>query len=351
MNKLSYSYTSFTDKDKILETDILSLKEANRLDYIDFLQLSDQDKEIMFQKYMKQFEDEVKETSEVPRHWMLKDSCIREYCTTKDQVRYWVYNISDWNPADKENNIETRNLTMFVYTYFKDTKTWKYDVGFRIKLDHLWQTIINLTSLIELNDIIHNLKAPITREQINLYTWPVYIHYRNLEHPIDHNVQFVRLSDAYYEGKRNFPDDLAREFEWMNSGFCRFIVIQQYLYYNINTNKSFTIIDGDRTKNVKNIRTFFRKAIGDKKIVINMDNCNAHIHPKKRNVYTNRECTVVRTLPQYRFQVVGHYQHYWCGPKGNQIRKRKWKDAYYKNDNEDYELIKEYQNDENTSRD
>ena len=116
------------------------------------------------------------------------------------------------------------------------------------------------------------------------------------------------------------------------------------------------IYDGqDRLLNVQplNIHKLAAKARSNQKLVVSLDFANKidlTLHPRRKNMYIDASRQPARFC-DYKFQVIGHYQHYWVGHGKNKTRVLKYIDPYYKNKDKEFKIIKEYQSEENAPRD
>jgi hypothetical protein len=350
MEKLKYSYDTFKNPDFNLN-EILDKESIDEIDNVDITNVDH--KQDLFKKYTNQLMNEMIHSTDLPRHWMFKD-CVLIDKMDKNISLYYFFSISDWNRNDKEVGIDSRTLTMSIYTYYNPydesydgidlpDRRFAHEVTYRIKLEHSFQMYINFDGYLRYKiNRIYTIDD-INRDSINLFIEPVYINREDSK-------KFVRISDYYYGKRHDKVQDLRLDFIHIRDALARFLFLQQFAYYNINNSKSLSIKTKSmsKPKKIDNIRKYSKNTISNKFITINIDNVLISIKPKRRNIYIDKECKNIGPMHQYRYQVVGHERKQWKGSKKNNTWHQEtiWIDSYYRCNNEEFSITKNYTNKE-----
>lgn len=328
-----YSYKAF-DKFYDLpfnkETDLLSHKEIKRLDYVDLRDLTPEQKYDIINPYLVAYQQDVEDFGDEYKHIFFKDWCVRETCDGGEEreIRYVRFLVKDyWNEKDKEAGIDSRILSLDNYSYKPASNTFKFDTSFIVKIDHIPRLI---------NDLKYVLDNYESIEDINLYVIPVY-EYNNVSSDKYRSYKYERISDLHdiqkWTRKRT-----ETELQYLLNALVRFAALNFKLVDYALGNKEVIITESGSGKETKsNINKYFRKAKSDKKVIMKLPGIKVLLDPSKSNVFVG---TTARSICDYKFQVAGHYQHYWVGKKGNQTKIMKWVNPYFKNPDKEFKVIK-----------
>lgn len=332
---IPYSYKAFKSSELNFDGQI-SHSEIKRLDYIDLRQMKDEEKNNMVTEFFMKYQEDLESEGTDSMHYFFKDWCIRENCDNPYgyQLRYWRYRISDWNQEDKDNEIDSRTLTVDQYTYSRKSKKYVFDISLRFKLEHLYKII---------NDINNMYFDSATIDDINLYVLPIYEYNK-----YSIGDRYKRISDIAKE-QRWTSKDLLEEFNSIQCSLIRFLAMNYRLVYTVNKRLNVNVYEysldpRDESVIMKkdiDIISYLRKARSDKRIKIDISNLEVNIDTRTPNVYVG---TKPRKLCDYKYQVSGHWSHYWVGKKGNQTRIKKWIEPYFKNPDKEFRVIKEITN-------
>lgn len=334
---LKYSYTVFKDEDFVM-TPVLDKDELERYDFVDYNDVELSELRNLFAKYIDEYKREAMYSADTPSHWFFKDFYVKEKSSEPGMDKYIFFSISDF--FNDEEDKDDRNLTISLYNYYEDTDTFEFDVAYRLKLVHVYQAYLDLkrdTNRLARRHETNPLEAPLNRDQINLYVYPVY-----LQHTYD--TSFHRISTLYYGLYNDAIDQFTKEFNNLTKCIRRFIVINQMMYSNINNKDKMIVVTGTKDKKYKVVKYFKEHATCDKHVVINIDKVNVGIVPKRKNIYSDLKGTVCRRLCDYRYQVTGYLSHRWHGSKKDNTYHLEpcWVKAHYRNEGKQYNIIKKY---------
>ena len=406
--KNTFDYRVFNSSD-FNNLDFLTYQEAKKLDYIDIRNMPLFNKNVMLLKYDQEYFDDYNNKNQYTDYYFFKEFCLREIpimynssyfdITDKEerlkalgdnilnnncdnQIRYWRYYISDWDKADKEKGIDSRNLLMQSYTFFLDgderdiewivgskgkykevRPLWRMDGSYLMKLAHIPYLIMKTSDLTDLYD-----KDKVAFNQDKLLDFPVYISYGSFRFLNEKTGQIItdikdnryrRFGDiikGIYEEDINFYNNSAEfciknlgspkysEVSMIMCGLRRFTAMNRFMIDTLMSKEpaDISILDeeGDvvLSKKVKNITSYISKATEDKQIKIDINDVEIKTNLDKANVISDG---AVRKICDYKFQVRSHYQRYWVGKGDNKHVELRKKESYYKNNDKQFKVIKE----------
>ena len=357
-NALLYSYNVFKEYEKT-GYNLIELREMNRLDYVDLRHKSMEEIDEWLEDTKGEYCRDLNSDESHYKFYFLKEFVIKElvtpdmlspnyqydifdYINPPTIVRYWRYNISKWSLRDKAKGIDSRYIT--VNCNFHDNSTGRYGeiISYRVKLDHIWQLILDLGGAINYSG------------NINLYIFPIYVHQNEKTKNGYHiHSNYTRISDLYkYKDLYYIKENL----KLILDGLMRFAIIN---YKLIIANEKADKLK-ERRKYSKSTRT--RKAVNeeaieiadeirhvtryvDKKITVSIDDdIEMNINGNRANIYQGVYTDKVITVSDYQTQVRGHWSHYWCGHGENKVREARWIEPYQRNEKSKARVVKEYEN-------
>jgi len=331
---LTYSYKVFSKKD-INTSNIFPAND--KLETIDHIDLSNLDRRFyskrdIIKKYNDIYDAYLETTYEsIPA--LFKDFMVKEPIYMSNKV-FYIYTFTIIDSTNNFDGEDNRVLECGIYDYDSRSFANRGESGytriltFKIKLQHVWQARVNLK---------RNINALNNNEIINKYVIPIYINTDSDESDI-----FTRFSDEYADDDMKMYRDILS----IHNALERFIFANTYVWYNLNTENRFNTTVKSYDKTEKKILTrseLMSEAKSDKKLIIRLDNgekIDLVIHTNYKNMYSGTSRSLQRFC-QYKYQVIGHYQHYWIG-KGRKTRVLKWVEPYYKNKDKEFKIIKEY---------
>ena len=341
---ISYSYRSFTDED-IKDINIWSSEDLDKFDYIKIPNMSGVRKRSLFSHYHHMSLDVLKETgNSVPT--MLKDLAVKDIVEIgKDNLCpiTFTYCLSNRNSTKGEDD---RVLECGLYSY-KNDEQGHFMLTFKIKLEHILIAIDNFKNNIRyIQDHLEDVLDPVlpieeNNKLINTYVIPVYIFTKRHR---DSKPKYIRFSNHVKNDNALYVLVLLK---FMVYSLERYVFANTFIWYNLNNKKSYKVstntevlFESKRPVNRENLAHIARS---NKYLVVCLDSVNnipLVITTHRKNIYSGTSGKLY-SLCAYKFQVIGHYQHYWIG-KGRKTRIKKWIDPYYKNDDKQYNVVKEY---------
>jgi hypothetical protein len=344
---VTYSYKSFS-KDDIKDINIWSNEELNKFDYIKISPLSNIRKRSQFSHYHTMAIDVLNNTGNfVPavfKNIAVKDDIMISNNKYNDTPITFTYCLSDRN--DDKNRDDERVLECGLYSY-KNDEYGHFMMTFKIKLEHILTAIDNFKNniryikehLIDESDSV--LSTEENNKLINTYVIPIYIFTKRHR---DSKPKYVRFSDHVKNDNALYVLTLL---EFINYSLERYVYVNTLAWYTLNHSTSYkistdtkTIFGTKKSVNRENLANIARK---NKHIVVELDkahNIPLVINTTRKNMYYGTS-TKACSLSSYKFQVIGHYQHYWVG-KGRKTRIKYWIDPYFKNKDKEFNVVKEY---------
>jgi hypothetical protein len=245
----------------------------------------------------------------------------------------FTYSLSDRDSTDGD---DTRVLECGVY----NENGSNFMMTFKIKLEHVLSARDNFRTYV--NEIRKQIAQGST-EGINTYLIPIYLY---AEREGDTKPpKYTRFSTFVKDDSLEYIHGLI---ETMLFSLNRYIFVNTFAWFNLNNNTSYHISTDINApyitpKKVVNRQNLARIARSNKYLVICLDNPHnicLITNTARKNMYSDASNRLY-SLSKYKFQVIGHYQHYWIG-KGRKTRIKKWIDPYYKNDDYQFNVVKEY---------
>ena len=332
-----YSYKSFNAND-LKDANVWSNEELNKFDNIRLSHILTNQKYNLFNNYEEIYNAVLEATGDyIPA--ILKDLSVKDTCKIYNNKYNFLftYSLSDRNNASEE---DTRVLECGIYEY-TDNKSInnntiensKFILNYKIKLQHILSARNNFRNYI---NTIRMLLANKKDDKINTYVIPIYIFtYRdNINNP-----KYIRFSDYVINDDLTYIHNLL---ELIIKSLNRYIFANTYIWYNLNNRNSYYITNHKVDKEIVNRSSLIDRAKTNKNIIIYLDsiyNIPLSINSHKKNIYS--KSGKLCSLSNYKFQVIGHYQHYWIG-KGRKTRIKKWIDPYYKNEDKQFNIVKQY---------
>jgi hypothetical protein len=338
----------------INDVDVPNLPIIRRLDNVSFTELSPSEFEKFWEKigdvYVNDLLDhgmDFKDSIFLRQYF--KEIVIKEQVHEKGdgiykQIRYWHYSISDY--GDNHKQFDDRVLTCTIYTSLNDGEMITFENSIKIFVSHI-PFIIKL--LID-QDMVFNIVAEDFMNTIK--DVPMYV-----SNPVDEklkadqlnsktsnivNLKFMRLKDHI----KNVP--FCREkyllYEFIFFSIVRYAFFNHYMINKVEEEQKVSINNFESSGTI--VECVKSKARMDKKIRINLDkeyDIKLNIDPKNKNIYSH-DNKIIRRLCDYKFQVCAHWHYYWYGPKNQpelRHKERRWVEAYYKNEDKEFKIIKE----------
>lgn len=343
---LIYSYKDFKSKDfDLLDSDInFNVSEVEEVDCINLDDFTTAEHNHFVSKYWVRYERDIIRDNIYTDKYFFKDFTIK-YPSDDDIDIEFVnrYTISGWDAQDERKGIDSRTLTIDLFSYDNNTDIMYRDDRFLLKTKHLYQLILDLRNYRRYLDqeilIKRKLdKVLVSDNDVNLYVLPIYILVQN---------RYVRISDVFYH--RETYEELSRLLDNLYNSIKLFLSTNYYMLDMYNSNGKVSVYN-TKTRKMSNItfKAYSVTANSNKKVY-------SHVDTKSVDEYTptieiqidsdrsNILCgtTIPRRLCDYRFTVRGHWAHRWVGKKGNQRLQKIWINSYEKNKDKPFKIIKE----------
>ena len=341
--QLNFSYRDFKDEDLIYDG-FIPLKEMKRLDYVDLTQYSS-DK---VHEYLQNLYNDYESNENIYNgKYFYKEFVIREQCENvglpsdeekfKKEIRYWRFCISDWDEDDKELGIDSRTLTMDIYTLQSTALGNRFvtDGSYRIKITYLNDILKRLGEYLDIIEDCNSKYIKISKDIINMYILPIFVCY-DMTNSNKQNVYpetgklysgYKRISDWSIDWDNKTYDD---ELTCIAAALTRFAVINYHMVKSSSENK-YVKVDNDKETDFRSaIHYYSKSAKSDKPVIINIDGIKHVISKNRNNIYDGN---IVRKICDYKFQVSGHWRHLKSG-------KVVWVNSYYKNKDKEFKVIK-----------
>ena len=326
------------------------LTEIRRLDYISLLSLTDSECTNFLTKIITEYSEALKNGLNYKDHifnrFYFKKFHIRERVRDPrgkydDQTRYYYFELSDYGTDKKQ--FDDRLLAISVYT----------SQGDNVELEGCWQVFASHVAFIFM-DIIsknNNLDTEGLDKCIPMYFYQ-YIKgddikeaYKKYSHE-DLKNSLLQAAKPYLNSKSDlYLIEAVREFyDFFSQALTRFVAFNYYMLNKVEEEQEVSMDDFKTSGTI--VECVKAKAYMDKKIRINLDrdyDIKLNINPKRRNIYSHNN-KIIRRLCDYKFQVCAHWHSYWYGPKNKpeeRHKERKWVEAYYKNEDKEFNIIKE----------
>ena len=343
-----YSYRSITREDKEFGENMerLSLKELRRLDNFNITKwTAETEDEFIHETYGKYLEDLVSDAKDyICNRFYFKEFVIREAYNVPQfgkeyrSTLFFHFKLSDWNEEDKINGIDSRCLYISIYQFHQATNNFTFEGSYLIKARHKDQLYSDLRFLLgdTKNNINHTgLLDKGIYDKFNFYVIPLYA--------IAVDKKYKRVSEL---AKVESFDTMNRLIQLFIHALMRFIIFNYWILNTVEENKSIEVREEDGSiKTFDTLTTCIKnKAKNDKKIVINVSkDATLRMGKNVNNIYDHYQKKIIK-LCDYKFQVCAHYESYWCGSRkdGTRHKELRWKEAYYKNKDKEYNIIKEY---------
>ena len=345
---INYSYRAFSKED-LKDINIWSSKELDKFDYIKIPCFSNVTKRSQFAYYRDMAKDVLNTSGKfVPavfKNIAVKDDIKFISQPINDQRPYtpitFTYCLSDRN--DNKNGDDERVLECGLYTY-EDEDPCHFMMTFKIKLEHVLTALDNFKNNIKyikehFADMIDSPED--NNKLINTYVIPIYIFTKRRRDDIPH---YKRFSDHVKNDNVFYVQTLL---EFIIYSLERYVYINTLSWYTLNRRTSYQISTDTKaifsSKKPVNRTNLARTARENKYIVVELDkahNIPLVINTTRKNMYYGTS-TKPCSLPAYKFQVIGHYQHYWVG-KGRRTKIERWIEPYYKNADKEFNVVKEY---------
>ena len=340
---INYSYRAFSKED-LKDINLWSSKELDKFDYATIPQgWTAIGKRIQFSHYREMAKDVLNESGEfIPA--VFKNIAVKDTVEIgKDNLCpiTFTYCLSDRN--DNEKGDDRRVLECGLYSY-KNDENGHFMMTFKIKLEHV------LTALDNFKNNIKYIKEHLTEVDpseeennkfINTYVIPIYIFTKRRKNDRPH---YKRFSDHVMNDNAFYVLTLL---EFMVYSLERYVYINTLSWYTLNRRTSYQISTDTEaiysSKKPVNRTNLARTARENKYIVVDLDkayNVPLVINTTRKNMYYGTS-TKPCSLSAYKFQVIGHYQHYWVG-KGRRTKIRYWIEPYYKNADKEFNVVKQY---------
>lgn len=331
-------YTIVTEENKTLMEycnsidDTLPLDEIRRKDYISLLNVNNEDLKEFFTNKMMEIVDAYNNYTTSYKDYIFfrhyfKEFVIREKVRTESgedigQTRYYHYKIS----GERNKTSDFRILNINIYTSLKDAIVNELSV--KIFLSHTIFMFLNMICSEPLNDDYFAKEdifrgAPILilkKDRNEKMLWPTYAHVYGTK-------EYTYMPTG---------DDLEHFNNFLSQAIGRYVVMNYYMLNKVESNESISIDNKEYDSIVEYVKS---KAKMDKKVKIQIDPINIKLiaDPKRKNIYSHDNYQI-RRLCDYKFQVKGHYQRYHYKDGST---KWIWKEAFYKNKDKEFNIIKE----------
>ena len=325
-----YSFKSITPED-LMFREYETLQEVRRYDYINLVHMDKDIKREVLKEFMSEYEEAFSHGRDykdsICYRSYFKDFVIREAVDKENKddhtdVRFYAFKIRgrvivSGDQFCKDNRV----MEITLYTLHNDA--YMRDAKFLFKLSHKDQLFIDIDNLLDKK-----------HEDRNYHILPLYLN-------------TYRVAEGKYErasivANYHNPDHFDHYLNMVIQSIARFNAINYHLLSLVEDNKPVEVYsDGDYRPFENLVQYIKEEATEDKRVKVKLaENCIASIKPDNRNIYDHSNI-IIRKLCDYRYQVRGHYQGYWYGTKGNQVKKYVWKEAYFKNKDKPFRIIKE----------
>lgn len=335
---ITYSYKSFSKED-IKDINIWSPEEIEKFDNVKLDHLTSVQKGLITRHYDDMYYDVWQTTGEmIPaifKQIAVYDK-IKHNPKVEDLNAVFTYSLSDRESTDGEDE---RVLECGVFNH-KDDDTYEFILTFKIKLQHVLSARDNFRK--DINNIRMLLAKGNESDSINTYVIPIYIY---AETDNNDKPKYVRFSNFV---KNNDLIRIHTLLEIILWSLNRYITVNTFTWFNLNNRTTYYVSTNLKApysspKKAINRQNFTRMVRSNKNLVIRLDtphNICLVMNTTRKNMYSGTSGKLC-SLSSYKFQVIGHYQHYWVG-KGRKTRIKKWIDPYFKNDDYQFNVVKEY---------
>jgi len=337
---ITYSYKSFYKKD-LKDINVWSADELAKFDNVNLTHLTSFQRSRLFVHYEDMYYDVLKTTGEyIPS--IFKDICVKDTCSLfRDKYNlYFTYSLSDRDDTEEEDE-RVLECGVYEHDFDKDgTEKFNFVMTYKIKLQHVFSARNNFRK--NINQIREMLAHGDDKSRINTYVIPIYL---CTERDDPANYHYIRFSDYVLGDDSAYIHGLL---EVMIISLTRYMFVNTFVWYNLNNRNSYHVsydreVPYTTKKDVVSRQKLASKARSNKNLVICLDNAyniDLVMNTRCKNMYSGasrKPCTI----SSYKFQVIGHYQHYWVG-KGRRTRIKRWIDPYYKNVDEQFNIVKQY---------
>ena len=339
------------------------LNQIRRSDYISLLSLNNNECTIFWKKIINNYINDLGKygldyKDHIFNRFYFKDFHIRE--NVRDlknldikQVRYYYYSISDF--GDHYKKFDDRILSITAYTsagqYISIDGSWQIFVS---HIPALVADIINKDELLDKVGFDENIPlfmldcesenitdyiADSSKKHQSISKYKKY-NKDNLKESIIKSckVAGININESLIISKTN------RFYDYVSQAVIRFAVFNYYMLNKVEEEQEVSMDNFETSGTIA--ECVKAKAYMDKKIRINLDrdyNIRLNVNPKRRNIYSH-DNKVIRRLCDYKFQVCAHWHSYWYGSKNKpeeRHKERKWVEAYYKNEDKEFNIVKE----------
>ena len=333
-----------------------NLDEIRRLDYISLLSLNDDECTNFLTKIIMEYADDLKNGLNYKDHifnrFYFKKFHIRERIrdpknSDNEQIRYYYYELSDYGTKAKQ--FDDRILAISAYT----------SKGDKVVFEGCWQIFAAHAAFIFMDIMAKDNKLddegldkcipmyyynPLFMDNTEKYD--LYLKYSH------DGLRKVLMEDSKLNG--NDPTNLYHLhlinksiklfYDFFSQALTRFVAFNHYMLNKVEEEQEVSMDNFETSGTI--VECVKSRAYMDKKIRINLDrdyDIKLNINPKRRNIYSHNN-KIIRRLCDYKFQVCAHWHSYWYGPKNKpkeRHKERKWVEAYYKNEDNEFNIIKE----------
>lgn len=342
-----YSYRDFTPEDLKVqpeETEEIFIEDLRKLDSINYMDLTSAEYWEFIAHQWKLFKKDLKHEYRYRNKYFLKEFCISvpdPDCDVNEFIN--KYTLSDWNQTTKDKHIDDRTLKIELFSYVDRVDSLFAGDVYLVKVEHIYQLILDLSRRIECADqAIRNGWGDrlVSNQEFNLYVFPVYILNFKAE-------RYFRISEICY-GKCTINEFYDLIFA-LHEALKAFVATNFYMLDLYESNNKVSVYnENKRMFNNVTFKAYATTATSNKKVYSYIEknmpdkyspSIEINIDPDRENVLAGN--VIPRKLCDYRFTVRGHYTHVWKGKRGNQRREKVWVDAYEKNKEKPFKIIKE----------
>lgn len=315
----------------------IDISEVRRLDYISLLSMTDNEvvdflSDIMDRGYcVDLFNHGLGYKDCIFNRFYFKEFVLREKLRgNPDKIKYWHFKISDY--GDKHKKFDDRILAISAYTSHGDNN---------VEFQASWQILASHVSLIFTDILTNNKENNWLNENIPIFTL---ITVTNEDGKLQEYkyIKFEEFIDKYSNNlNSNYIDSW---FEYFSQAITRFAALNYYMLNKVEEEQEVSMNDFKTSGTM--VECIKSKAYLDKKIRINLDrdyDIKLNIKPNRKNIYSH-DNKIIRRLCDYKFQVCAHWHSYWYGPRNKpelRHKERRWVEAYYKNEDKEFNIIKE----------
>lgn len=366
-----YSYTMFGNDTQIHIP--FSLKNLKRIDYVDFRKMARADRQEFYSRNLDEYFKRLEDGEYINPMYSLKKFSIKEVVDDDYvrpdiyAVREFVFYLHDWISYKDQHKYDNRKLYIDIY----DTIRYK-DTG----VVHKNLVLSATTFAAHKEDNFRNLERYLNVDisdlsKYKMYEIPIYLipgipnidryeyesEYRRYNDLIeDPTFKYQRFSDVW---KINAPIQEKRAMiEVLVDAFRRFISLNFYLLKVLVENEVVIIKDTNRDneeirmesdmdriiRNCEN-RNCYKESheIKDKHVVIELSELTMrmNINYINKNLVDDKKTRKQIRKQRYKYQVKGHFHHYWVGHGLDKHLEAKWIDPYFRNKDMPAKIIKE----------